>query len=102
MAKTTKETKDTPQAKTETAKKQESAQPVIYVGPPIKGTVLHSTFTIFADGVPAAYKNHPSLKHLFVTPERLDQARREIGRTGSLRNTYYKRASEEFKKKGGK
>ena len=82
-------------------KKQETG-PVIYVGPPIKGTLLNSTFTIFAEGIPEEFREHPSLKHLFVPPERLEQARREIGRTGSLRNTYYKRAAEEFTQKGGK
>ncbi len=103
MAKTTKKTKDVPQTKTATEeKKQEEAGAVIYVGPPIRGTILHSTFTIFSEGIPTAYKEHPSLKHLFVPPKRLDQARREIGRSGSLRNTYYKRAKEEFEEKGGK
>ncbi len=81
---------------------QETAQTVIYVGPPIRGTILHNTFIIFADGIPEEYKKHPTLKHLFVPTGRLEQARREIGRTGSLRNTYYKRAIEETKEKGGK
>lgn len=115
MAKTAKKTKSgkepaQPIAEQETAKretpaaeeKQETAQTVIYVGPPIKGTILHSTFIIFADGIPKEYKQHPTFKHLFVPPARLDQARREIGKTGSLRNTYYKRAVEETKGKGGK
>ena len=78
---------------------QEASTAVIYVGPPVKGTILHSTFIIFADGIPEDYRQHPTFKHLFVPPARLDQARREIGKTGSLRNTYYKRAVEETKKK---
>mgnify|MGYP003571266180 CR=1 FL=1 len=82
-----------------TEKPQEKTGAVIYVGPPVKGTILHSTFIIFADGIPADYKQHPIFKHLFVPPERLDQARREIGTKGSLRNTYYKRAVEETTKK---
>jgi len=103
MARTSKKNKEAPTAKKSAAKgKAKTTGPVIYVGPPIKGTLIHSTFTIFADGVPQEYQDHPSLKHLFVQPERLDQARKEIGRTGSLRNIYYWRAVEEFSKKGGK
>ena len=79
-------------------KQQEQFTAVIYVGPPVKGTILHSTFTIFADGIPEEYRQHPTFKHLFVPPGRLDQARKEIGKTGSLRNTYYKRAVETTKK----
>lgn len=74
------------------------AEKVIYVGPSVRGTMLH-TFAVFSDGVPAEYRGHPTLKHLFVAPERLDEARAEIARTGSLRNTCYKRASEEMKSK---
>ena len=88
-------TKEAPAAE----KPQEKSGAVIYVGPPVKGTILHSTFIIFADGIPAEYKEHPTFKHLFVSPGRLDQARREIGKTGSLRNTYYKRAVAETTKK---
>ena len=80
-------------------KQQEKYAAAVYVGPPVKGTILHNTFTIFADGIPKEYRQHPIFKHLFVSPERLDQARNEIGRTGSLRNTYYKRAVEETTKK---
>lgn len=74
------------------------AEKVIYVGPSVRGTMLH-TFAVFSDGVPAEYRGHPTLKHLFVAPERLDEARAEIVRTGSLRNTCYKRASGEMKSK---
>lgn len=74
------------------------AEKVIYVGPSVRGTMLH-TFAVFSDGVPAEYRGHPTLKHLFVVLERLDEARAEIARTGSLRNTCYKRASEEMKSK---
>ena len=98
-----KKTKGTPTVKkTATKGKKATVGPVVYVGPPIKGTLIHSTFTIFSDGIPAEYQDHPVFKHLFVPPERLDQVRREIGRTGSLRNVYYKRAFEEFNTKGGK
>ena len=86
------ETADTPKEVANLAEK------VIYVGPSIRGTMLH-TFAVFSDGVPAEYRGHPTLRHLFVAPERLDEARVEIARTGSLRNTCYKRASEEMKSK---
>nr|WP_315411154.1 hypothetical protein [uncultured Selenomonas sp.] len=92
--------KPSPESETADALK-ESANPakkVIYVGPSVRGTMLH-TFAVFSDGVPAEYREHPTLKHLFVAPERLDEARAEIARTGSLRNTCYKRASEEMKSK---
>lgn len=72
---------------------------VIYVGPSIKGTVLH-TFAIFADGVPEEYRQDLILKHLFVKPEDLEQARQEIGRSGSARNSYYKKVMEEEKERG--
>ncbi|WP_314625807.1 hypothetical protein [uncultured Selenomonas sp.] len=74
------------------------AEKVIYVGPSIRGTMLH-TFAVFSDGVPAEYCEHPTLRHLFVALEHLDEARAEIARTGSLRNMCYKRASEEMKSK---
>ncbi|MBR3458395.1 MAG: hypothetical protein IKH16_09635 [Selenomonadaceae bacterium] len=83
-------------------KQEEGSATVIYVGPPVKGTLLHSTFLIFEDGIPQEYRNDPVFKHLFVPPERLDQARKEIGRTGSFRNIYYQRAFEATRnKKGG-
>lgn len=74
------------------------AEKVIYVGPSVRGTTLH-TFTVFSDGVPAEYREHPTLRHLFVALEHLDEARAEIARTGSLRNVCCKRASEEMKSK---
>ena len=90
---------ETVQEKAPAAEEKPEASPMVYVGPPVKGTILHSTFTIFADGIPEEYRQHPTFKHLFVPPGRLDQARREIGKTGSLRNTYYKRAVTETTKK---
>ncbi|MGP1575620.1 hypothetical protein [Selenomonas sp.] len=92
--------KPSPKGETADAPKEATnpAEKVIYVGPSVRGTMLH-TFAVFSDGVPAEYRGHPTLKHLFVAPERLDEARAEIARTGSLRNTCYKRASEEMKSK---
>ena len=92
--------KPSPKGETADAPKEAAnfAEKVIYVGPSVRGTMLH-TFAVFSDGVPAEYREHPMLRHLFVAPERLDEARAEIARTGSLRNTCYKRASEEMKSK---
>ena len=91
-----------PAPKGETAKTPKEAEnlaeKVIYVGPSIRRTRLH-TFAVFSDGIPAEYREHPTLKHLFVAPERLDEARAEIARTGSLRNMCYQRANEEMKSK---
>ena len=78
------------------------AGPCVYAGPPIKGTILNSTFTVFSDGIPAEYREHPALRHLFVPPGRLDRARAEIGKKGTLLNTCYMRAAKEFSGKGGK
>ena len=74
-------------------------QPLIYVGPTIKGTVLR-TFGIFADGIPAEYKENTVVRALFVSPEKLNEARAEVGSTGSKLNVFYKRAAESVK--GGK
>nr|DAU11209.1 MAG TPA: hypothetical protein [Caudoviricetes sp.] len=74
------------------------AEKVIYVGPSVRGTLLH-TFAVFSDGIPEEYREHPTLKHLFAAPERLDEARAEIARTGSLRSTYYRRTLEEMNPK---
>ena len=80
----------------------EEAAPMVYVGPPIKGTILHSTFTVFSDGIPGEYREHPALRYLFVPPGQLDRARAEIGRKGTPRNAFYMRAAKEFGRKGGK
>lgn len=89
----------TVKAKPTAETKSAEVNTVIYVGPLVRGTIL-TPMTIFEDGIPKDYREHPTFKHLFVAPERLDQARREIGRKGSLRNTYYNRAIAESQKKG--
>lgn len=75
--------------------------PMIYVGPGYRDTDL-ATFKIYASGIPKEYVDHPIYKHLFVSPEDLDAARKEIREKGSLRNVFYCRAIEEHEKKGGK
>lgn len=74
-------------------------KPLIYVGPSIKGTELR-TFGIFADGIPAEYKENAVVRSLFVPPEKLNEARAEVGRTGSKLNVFYKQVAESAK--GGK
>ena len=75
--------------------------PVIYIGPTVKGTLLR-TFKIFADGIPAEYKGEPIIAGLFVTPEKLESARRSVGQKGSKLNVFYKQADKVIAgKKGG-
>lgn len=76
-------------------------KPLIYVGPTIKGTLLR-TFRIFADGVPEEYQDNAVAKALFVAPGKLNEARAEIGSTGSKLNVFYKQAAEYGLRKGGK
>lgn len=66
-------------------------RPVIYIGPGYKDTDVH-TYQIFADGIPEQYRGHPVYRHLFVRPEELDMARKEIKSKGSLRNIMFQRA----------
>jgi hypothetical protein len=54
----------------------------------VKGTLLR-TFKIFADGIPAEYKGEPIIAGLFVTPEKLESARRSVGQKGSKLNVFY-------------
>lgn len=63
----------------------------IYIGPSIKGTILN-TFTIFADGIPNEYKDSPTFGKLFVKPENLESARKEIKKKGSYFNILYQKA----------
>ncbi len=75
--------------------------PVIYVGPGFRDSIL-STFTIFAEGIPAEYENDPVMKHLFVSPEKLNAARAEVGRKGTALNTFYQKALEQHEKGANK
>lgn len=76
--------------------------PVVYVGPTFRELGL-MTYGVYEEGAPSAYAAHPIYQHLFVPPERLNDARREISRTGSALNVFYKKALTEHKeKKGGK
>ena len=82
-------------------KKNKQKGPVIYVGPGFRDTDL-TTFKIFADGIPENYVGNPTYELLFVSPEELDEVRREIAQNGTARNVLYKRAVAEHEKKGGK
>ena len=70
--------------------------PMIYVGPGAKNSIL-STFSIFSDGIPAEFANDDILKHLFVTPDKLNEARRAVGKKGTALNTFYQKAVEKLK-----
>ena len=70
-------------------KKNKQKGPVIYVGPGFRDTDL-TTFKIFADGIPENYVGNPTYELLFVSPEELDEVRREIAMCfirGPLQNT---------------
>lgn len=45
---------------------------------------------------------NPTYELLFVSPEELDEVRREIAQNGTARNVLYQRAVAEHEKKGGK
>lgn len=76
--------------------------PVVYVGPGFRDSRLN-TYSIFSDGIPDEYKNHPTYKHLFVRAEELDEARKLVQVKGSMLHTMFQRAIEEHdEKKGGK
>lgn len=70
--------------------------PMIYVGPGARNSIL-STFAIFADGIPAEFANDDILKHLFVTPDKLNEARQAVGKKGTALNTFYQKAVEKLK-----
>ena len=70
--------------------------PMIYVGPEKKNSIL-STFSIFADGIPTEFINDDVLKHLFVTPDKLNEARQAVGKKGTALNTFYQKAVEKLK-----
>ena len=80
---------------------KQAAGPVIYVGPGFRDSIL-STFGIFATGVPAEYENDPVMKHLFVSPDKLNEARAEVGRKGTALNAFYQQALERHKKGANK
>ncbi len=77
--------------------KKKKIEPVVYVGPGFKSLDI-ATFKIYADGIPKEYVADPVYKRLFVRPDELDKARKEIAKSGTLLNTLYKQAE----KKGGK
>ena len=69
-------------------------KPMIYIGPSIRSSDL-STYKVFADGIPEAFKDDPIHAPLFVSPENLDAARAEVGETGSRLNVLYQKAVQE-------
>ena len=74
---------------------------MIYVGPGYRDTRL-STFSIFADGIPEEYRDHPIHQHLFVPPEKLNEARAAVKHKGSMLHVFYQQAvADHEKKKGG-
>ena len=87
----TAEQKAPPQKKEKETPVEVAVQPMIYIGPSIRSSDL-STYKVFADGIPEAFKDDPIHAPLFVSPENLDAARAEVGETGSLLNVLYQKA----------
>ena len=65
----------------------------IWIGPTIKGTIL-TTFKIFLGKIPDEFANKPDYVKLFVTPDKLEAARREVGKKGSYLNILYEKISK--------
>ena len=95
---------ETAEQKAPTKKKEKEtpvevvAQPMIYIGPGFRDSDL-STYKVFAEGIPEAFKEDPIYAPLFVSPENLDIARVEVGETGSRLNTLYRKAVQEHEEK---
>lgn len=90
----TAEQKTPPKKKEKETPVEVVAQPMIYIGQSIRNSDL-STYKVFADGIPEAFKDDPIHAPLFVSPENLDAARAEVGETGSLLNVLYQKAVQE-------
>lgn len=89
-------------AKTKKSQPQtQESTPLVYVGPGFRDSIL-STFAIFAAGIPAQYADDPVFKHLFVSPERLNEVRAEVGRKGSALNIFFNKALEQHAKGANK
>ena len=87
-----------PQKKEKEAIIETVAQPMIYIGPSIRSSDL-STYKVFADGIPEAFRDDPIHAPLFVSPENLDAARAEVKETGSFLNVMYRKAVREHEEK---
>ena len=94
----TAEQKAPPKKKEKEIPVEVTAQPMIYIGPSNRSRDL-STYKVFADGIPEAFKDDPIHAPLFVSPENLDAARAEVGETGSLLNVLYQKAVREHEEK---
>lgn len=77
-----------------------TSTPLVYVGPPARALGLN-TFGIFADGIPTRIAG-TTYEKLFVPAADLEQARHEVGMTGSAMNVFYKKAQAESSKGGKK
>jgi len=63
----------------------------IYIGPVMKGTRLQK-YAMFIDEIPEEYKNNKVLKRLFVTPDKLSGAMKDVKTKGTMLNTFYEQA----------
>lgn len=70
-----------------------AAEPLVYVGPGFKDSLL-STYGIFADGVPEEFKDTVYEK-LFVPASKLDAARKLLKQKGSHLSVFFGQAVKE-------
>lgn len=76
--------------------KKKTSGTMIYVGPGFRDMDLQ-TYGIFAEGMPEKYRD-TIYATLFVTPQELNSARKEIAIKGTMLNVCYQKAVEAHKK----
>ncbi len=68
-----------------------SAEPVVYVGPAFRDSIL-SAFKVYRDGIPAEFAGDVVYRHLFVPVSELNQAMEDVKTKGTLLHTFYEKA----------
>ena len=69
----------------------------IYVGPQFRSSALRAYH--FYREIPKPYADHPVYRHLFVPPEKLDEAKQRVAKKGDPLHTFYQKAIKAHKKK---
>ncbi|WJQ12758.1 hypothetical protein QT238_11255 [Geobacillus stearothermophilus] len=84
-----------------TADNMEDMQPLVYIGPSLPGGLL-TRYTIFSNGIPTHLQGYcekcPSLKQLFVPPERLALAENNLKDPASAESVFYRETVDFFRK----
>lgn len=71
----------------------------IYVGPQFRDCVLRQ-YRYYKE-IPDQYRDDPIYRNLFVAPDSLNEAGRQLARKGSRLRTFYDRAVKMHNKKEG-